>query len=300
MAVSIDFPPTLRHTGLPDHVIKSPRTILDIEQWPWTNLASVDWGKASKDVKDRLSGAWKETDGCLVHPDTPRHQCWSVKVIRKLCPPKMEGLPKGRVLEKWNAVLEEGYNIIRDYENKMFRLYWDLQERKVAPEEFDMLSLWTHKRAFQRPYKVLGVTRDVVTSWDEALPKDLETPTGTLLKEMLWRDCIEGQLPPQGAMELILGEGTKVRVLGPKGGKASMAFTMNVIAARRFALFKKIVTSARVPGTGALKVDIQTLNGQLLEAFRMKGVVSESSPITPRMLEACWKAMDKSTSWTAE
>ena len=100
--------------------------------------------------------------------------------------------------------------------------------------------------------------------------------------------------------ELVLGEGTKVRVLGPKGGKASMAFTMNVIAAKRFALFKKIVAGARVPGTGALRMDIQTLNGQLLEAFRMKGVVSESSPITPRMLEACWKAMDKSTIWTAE
>ena len=139
--------------------------------------------------------------------------------------------------------------------------------------------------------------------------RELESATGKLLKEMLLRDCSEGQFPPEGAMELVLGEGTKVRVLGPKGGKASMAFTMNVIAAKRFALFKKIVTSARVAGTGALRMDIQTLNGQLLEAFRMKGVVSEQQSggrSTPtclfrrqrRLLRGGWgPSLEDQTSW---
>ena len=68
-----------------------------------------------------------------------------------------------------------------------------------------------------------------------------------------------------------------------------MKFTLDVIAAKRFALLKKIVSSARVPETGALRLDIQAINEQLLDAFKMKGVVTKYSPITPRMMEAFWK-----------
>ena len=79
-----------------------------------------------------------------------------------------------------------------------------------------------------------------------------------------------------------------------------MAFTLNVTAGRRLALLKEIVSSARVPETGALRMDIQVLNGQLVDAFKMKGVVTRYCPITPRMLEAFWRAEEKSSNWTEE
>ena len=160
MAVDIDFPPTLRHTGLSDHVIRAPRTIHDIEMWPWTNLCTIDWNKLSTAEKRRASGAWREAGWCLAHPDMAPHFCWSAKALKELCPPGMKELPKGKLLERWNEALSDVYEHIRLYENRMYGLYRQLQSLELAPEEFDIVSLWSHKEVFPRTYRVQGLTRD--------------------------------------------------------------------------------------------------------------------------------------------
>ena len=47
-------------------------------------------------------------------------------------------------------------------------------------------------------------------------------------------------------------------------------------------------------------MDIHAINEQLLEAFKMRGVVTRYSPVTPRMMEAFWRAEERNTAWTAE
>jgi len=301
VAVDIDFPPTLRHTGLSDHVIRTPRTVNDIEMWPWTNLCTINWDKLPIAEKRRASGAWRDAAWpCLEHPDMEPHFCWSAKALKEISPPGMKESPKGKLLERWNEALWDVYEHIRRYENRMYCLYRQLQNLELAPEEFDIVSLWNHKGVFPRTYRVLGLTRDRAAPSEEKTPKEFETGSGMLLREMLLRDCIEGQFPPEGAMELVRGEESKIKVLGPKGGVASMKYTLDVIATKRYALLEKILSSARVPETGALRGDIPVISGQLLEAFKMRGVVTRYSPVTPRMMEAFWRAEEKSTAWTAE
>jgi len=182
----------------------------------------------------------------------------------------------------------------------MYGLYTQLLNQELTPEEFDIVSLWSHKEVFPRTYRVLGLKKDRAAPSEEKIPEELETPSGTLLREMLLRDCIEGQFPPEGAMELVRGEDTKIMVLGPKGGVASMKYTLDVIATKRYTLLGKILSSVRAPDTGTLRLDIHAINEQLLEAFKMRGVVTRYSPVTPRIMEAFWRAEERNTAWSAE
>ena len=301
VVVDIDFPATLRHTGLSDHVIKTPRTVNDIDIWPWTNLCTLDWSRLSIADRRRATGAWRDAEWrCLEHPDAVPHFCWSTKALKEISPPEMKEPPKGKLLERWNEALYEVYEQIRRYETRMYALHTQLLSGDLAPEEFDIVSLWSHKETFPRTYRVLGLKKDRAAPSEEKIPEELSTGSGMLLKEMLLRDCIEGQFPPEGAMELVRGEDTKIVILGPKGGVASMGYTLNVIAAKRYALLRKMLSSVRNPETGALRLDIQAINEQLLEIFKMRGIFTRHSPITLRMMEAFWRAEERNTAWTTE
>lgn len=302
--VKPQLPRATVHAALPRRVVEKAWSARSIERFPWTIWATLDWAKLDKTKKVDKAGAWRLPGECVKHPKEGQHLCWSDAAMLEAF--KRKDAPKAMLKKCRNGLWDE-FERLRTYESDLYKLYQRLELKQLSPEEFDAEAAALHVRTFPREYEIQGAAfhRDRFAPWSAGPGEnDLSSEFGGKLVEILLRDCPEDRFLPRRVMEFVLGHDASlapykgkeiVALYGPEG-EPDWAFTRHVLASLRVDVVTDTLSKVRGPN-GELLMEHKEMNAQLLARMAMEGQATEQIPVSYRLAESFWRAVEEEKDW---